>query len=248
MAFLNRTHQTGYIFAYRLLLCYWYVFRPKVRGVNVAIWFKDKILLVKPCYKNLYSLPGGYIKRSEDAETAAIRELREELNLGAFRKDLMFVDTILTTNEYKFDYTSVFETRSVLEPKVNIDNREVVGYDFYTLENALSLKLQETARIYLQKVAEKRAYCDEIETFAYYSGKKNLQIFTNRRKRSGIDRRSGDDRRRSGIIRNLKYIGRERRVGQERRTNYERRKGWVKCSKWSSVPVEGTDHQKVIAK
>jgi ADP-ribose pyrophosphatase YjhB (NUDIX family) len=72
--------------------------------VNVAIWFKDKILLVRPGYKNVYSLPGGYIKRGENRKTAAIRELEEELNLTAFRKDLKYVDTILTTDEYKYDF------------------------------------------------------------------------------------------------------------------------------------------------
>lgn len=193
-------------------------------------------------------MPGGYINRGEDTKTAAIRELSEELNLNVFRKDLTFIETILTTNEYKYDFASVFETRSVLEPQVNIDNREVIGYDLYTLEKALSLKLQETVRIYLQKVAEKRAYCDEIETHAYYSGKKNLQIITNRRKRSGIDRRSGFDRRRSGRIRNLIYIGQERRAIQERRTNHERRKDWIRFSKWSSVQIGRHHNQKASFK
>jgi len=242
---VNRLYHLFYFFAYRLLLVYWFIFRPKVRGVNVAIWVKGKILLVRPCYKNLFSMPGGYIKSREDAKTAAIRELEEELNLIVYRNDLCFVESILTTNEYKYDFTSVFETRRVLEPKVNIDNREVIGYGFFSLEDALSLRLQETVRIYLQKVAESRAYCDEIETFSYYTGRKNLQIFTNRRKRSGIDRRSGVDRRKSGRVRNLIYIGRERRVIRERRSTQERRKDWVRCSRWSSVPIEEGNSRKV---
>ena len=243
--FISRCHQALYFVAYRLLLFYWFLFRPKVRGVNVAIWFKDKILLVRPCYKNVYSLPGGYVKRGEDRKTAAIRELEEELNLTAFRTDLKYVDTILTTNEYKYDFTSIFETRSVLEPSINIEYREIIGYELLPLETAVSRKLQETTRIYLQNVAEKRAYCDEIETFSYYSGNRNLQIFTNRKKRSGIDRRSGADRRKSGKMRNLIYIGPEKRLGGERRANSERRRNWIRCSRWSSVPIEEPYRQQI---
>jgi ADP-ribose pyrophosphatase YjhB (NUDIX family) len=50
----------------------------------IAVTPEHKIVLVKLTYKKGWHLPGGGLKRGEDAENGILRELREEIGLVAF--------------------------------------------------------------------------------------------------------------------------------------------------------------------
>ena len=73
--------------AYSIINIYWRVFRPKTYGVKVSIVHpidSNKILLVRHSYgdKDLWNIPGGgYSPRKETPDEAAVREVREELNI-----------------------------------------------------------------------------------------------------------------------------------------------------------------------
>jgi 8-oxo-dGTP pyrophosphatase MutT (NUDIX family) len=71
-----------------LIKIYWRIFKPKTYGVKVLIRHPDnpeKVLLVRHSYgnKTLWNIPGGgYKPKKETPEEAAVREVREELNIA----------------------------------------------------------------------------------------------------------------------------------------------------------------------
>jgi 8-oxo-dGTP pyrophosphatase MutT (NUDIX family) len=72
----------GYRVAHRLLRAWWFVARPRVRGVKCALTDGDRVLLVRHTYGNQeWDLPGGGIRRGEPPLVAARREMEEELGV-----------------------------------------------------------------------------------------------------------------------------------------------------------------------
>lgn len=51
-----------------------------------------RVLLVKPNYRDHWSIPGGYVDQHESPHAAAGRELREELGLALHVGDLLVID------------------------------------------------------------------------------------------------------------------------------------------------------------
>ena len=72
----------GYRIAYWLLRLYWFVLRPRVRGVKCLLTDGERILLVRHTYGDRnWDLPGGTMRRRELPVDAARREISEELGL-----------------------------------------------------------------------------------------------------------------------------------------------------------------------
>ncbi|MGH7224061.1 MAG: NUDIX domain-containing protein, partial [Gemmataceae bacterium] len=65
--------------AYRLLRVWWLIRRPRHDGSVIAVWFDDRVLMVRHSYRHRLGWPGGGIKAGERAVEAAARELNEEL-------------------------------------------------------------------------------------------------------------------------------------------------------------------------
>ncbi len=53
---------------------------------------EDKILIVKPTYKDHWSVPGGVIEKDESPRSAAVREAKEEIGLDLKQMDFLGVD------------------------------------------------------------------------------------------------------------------------------------------------------------
>ena len=72
-----------YRVAYQLARVYWFVARPRQRGVKCVITRDGDVLLVRHTYGNrrAWDLPGGGIKRGEAPVDAARREIHEELGM-----------------------------------------------------------------------------------------------------------------------------------------------------------------------
>jgi ADP-ribose pyrophosphatase YjhB (NUDIX family) len=71
--------------AYALQRWVWKVFRPRTRGVKVMLFNgQAELLLIRNQYgqSDLYVLPGGGIRLLESPQSAAEREVREELGLA----------------------------------------------------------------------------------------------------------------------------------------------------------------------
>ena len=60
---------------------YWSIFKIQTQGVRVLAIQNNSIILVKHWYNPLIVMPGGGIKKYETPEQAAIRELKEEVNI-----------------------------------------------------------------------------------------------------------------------------------------------------------------------
>jgi 8-oxo-dGTP pyrophosphatase MutT (NUDIX family) len=73
-----------YRFAYQAARVYWFVARPKKRGVKCVITRGEEVLLVRHTYgdRRAWDLPGGSIKRGEEPLAAAHRETLEEVGLS----------------------------------------------------------------------------------------------------------------------------------------------------------------------
>src|SRR6266702_2630058 len=52
----------------------------------------DRVLLVKPTYKDGWDIPGGYVEPGESPKHAATREVREELGIDVVVGRLLAID------------------------------------------------------------------------------------------------------------------------------------------------------------
>lgn len=136
--------------AYRILTAGWFLFRPRRRGVFVAVWHDGRVLAIRNSYRDWLALPAGGLRRGETPEAAALRELAEEVGIHAAPGALRFVREIPSTFEWKRDRCSFFEIHldAPIEPQV--DHREVIWAGFVAPEAALAAHLAPPVRAYLE--------------------------------------------------------------------------------------------------
>ena len=118
---------------YRLQRKLWRVLRPRTRGVKVMLFNETgELLLVRHAYgrTDLFLLPGGGIRPFEAPETAARREMKEELDCGV--AELAFVSTHIATSEGKRDTVHVFRARPT--GPVRADGFEIEEARFFALD------------------------------------------------------------------------------------------------------------------
>lgn len=150
----DAAHRIVYRLGYRVLKLWWVVRRPNHTGALVALWHGDRLLLVRPSYRDGYALPGGGVRRGETPAQAARRELREETGLIVELDDLTPAIESFAANKFVKDTTHVFECRVDAEPKVRIDNREIVEAVFVTSAEANTLTIGLHLRRYLDRVSD----------------------------------------------------------------------------------------------
>lgn len=158
-----RLHRAALWLAYRLLLAGWFIFRPRRRGVFVAVWHADRLLAIRNSYRSWLALPAGGVKRGEAPLDAAVRELREEVGIAAGRDDLRFAGKIATTFEFKRDCCAFFEVALAVRPEIRVDGREVLWAGFIGPDEALrDDRLAPPVRAYLEarKTRRSRVECD----------------------------------------------------------------------------------------
>jgi ADP-ribose pyrophosphatase YjhB (NUDIX family) len=106
------------------LKLYWFIFRPKTRGVNCIIQFENKILFVRHSYgSKKWTLPGGGVKRKETFEDAVKREAREEVDI--ILNNIKKVGVYVSNKEYKIDTVQCFLSE-VDSSHFKIDNFEIL--------------------------------------------------------------------------------------------------------------------------
>ncbi len=91
---------------------------------------QSKILLIKQYGMDDYILVAGYISKGEDAETTALREIREELGVDA--ASLRFN----RTHYYGPSNTLMINFRVILDSEEIHPNEEIDSYQWFTLEEA----------------------------------------------------------------------------------------------------------------
>jgi 8-oxo-dGTP pyrophosphatase MutT (NUDIX family) len=136
---------------YLLSVVFCFIFRPAFRAVLIAVWSKNKILIVKNSYYHKFVVPGGYVHRGEHPATAAAREIKEEVGITADASRLKNRGEIKGTFRYKRETIHCFEL-ILHEPfRISLDNREVTWFDFMPLEKALRLPLSRPVKMFLKQ-------------------------------------------------------------------------------------------------
>lgn len=146
----NKIAQVFYKLAYRAFLFLWFFTRPTVYGVYVAVWHRDKLLMIKNSYKKQFTIPCGRVKRGENKAVAAVRELYEEVGIKLEKDQLSFVGEYAGKFKYATDIGTFFEIAMAELPQVQADNREVVWAQFIPLDQVSNLNLTPTVQTWLK--------------------------------------------------------------------------------------------------
>jgi 8-oxo-dGTP pyrophosphatase MutT (NUDIX family) len=145
----NKLARILYNLAYRIILLIWFFTRPTVYGVYVAVWYQQKLLIIKNSYRKRLTLPCGRIKRGEDTAQAAVRELKEEVGIDLRKRQLKFIGQYAAAQNHATDVGSFFEFEMEELPDVQVDNREVIWAQFMPLEQISTLDLNPTVKTWL---------------------------------------------------------------------------------------------------
>ena len=121
---------------YRCAAIVFSITKKRVCGSLVAVWSRDKILLVKKSYRKSWSLPGGMRKKGESWEQAAVRELFEEVGIRVDEEALSFVVEV-TGDLGPGDRARIFQVQAKDRPFIQIDRREISTAEFVAPEEAL---------------------------------------------------------------------------------------------------------------
>lgn len=136
--------------AYQGARVYWRIFRPQNHGALVALWHEGSLLLVKNSYVNYFSLPGGNVRSGETAVDAAVRELKEEINLDVDGSELRLVLDHNHEWHGRPDHVVIFELEVQERPQVTVDRREVVSAEWVTPEVARTRRLFPPLRMVIE--------------------------------------------------------------------------------------------------
>jgi 8-oxo-dGTP diphosphatase len=147
---LDPLYRIVYTVGFRLARQWWRIRRPHHRGALVAIWVRDRLLLVRQSYRRGWTLPGGGVGHGEHPRDAAQRELKEEMGIATQSEDLTPVFETTGNWDFRHDFVQIFELQLPSEPAIRIDNREVVAARFEPASAAASLPLSPALRRYLR--------------------------------------------------------------------------------------------------
>jgi ADP-ribose pyrophosphatase YjhB (NUDIX family) len=98
-------------------------------------------------YFGKYALPGGHVNKGERYTDAAVRELKEEMGIELECPQLIEVyDELFYQNKevdsrgWRVTVAVLFEIREI--PDIAIDNLEVNGYDWVSIDDILNGKYE----------------------------------------------------------------------------------------------------------
>ncbi|PIR89259.1 MAG: hypothetical protein COU07_02240 [Candidatus Harrisonbacteria bacterium CG10_big_fil_rev_8_21_14_0_10_40_38] len=123
---------------------YWFVFRPKTRGVKCVIENDGKYLFIRNNYgRGMWTFPGGGVKNDESFKDAAERECFEEV--GIKLNNIEEIGFLENRREYKRDmiycfYSKVENNNFIIDP---IEIREARWFDLDNLPRSLSYLVEE---------------------------------------------------------------------------------------------------------
>lgn len=166
----DRLFQTGYFLAYRVLRAWWFLRRPKHRGAVVALWHHGLLLVVRSSYRPRWDLPGGGVGPGEDAKTAALRELQEELGLTLPPDALTLAQAEEMFFDYRHDHVSVFEAVLPERPAIRVDNREIVAAAFRAPAAVIASGVSDYLARYIEHHGERHGRAELITSSEPASG------------------------------------------------------------------------------
>ena len=145
-------------FAFRLgfpvARVWWRLRRARHEGALVAVYVDRALLLVRSSYRVEWNFPGGSIKRGETPDAAARRELAEEIGLAATR--LLPAGDACGIWDGRRDRVHFFELRLDRLPKLQLDNREIIGARLASPEELRDIAVTGPVAAYLERVPAAR--------------------------------------------------------------------------------------------
>lgn len=103
---------------------------------------QGEILIVKPNYKDHWSIPGGTTDRNESPRDSCLREVREEVGLKLRRADFVCVDYIPKNGEKNESLQFLFYCGTISGAqirRIKLQKSELDEYRFLTPGKARSL-------------------------------------------------------------------------------------------------------------
>jgi 8-oxo-dGTP pyrophosphatase MutT (NUDIX family) len=125
---LDFAWRTAFRVGFPLARIWWRLTRPRREGVAVAVYVGSELLLVRPSYRFGWHLAGGSLRRGETPETAARRELAEEIGLSA--PALRSAGSTCIVWDGRRHRVHLFELHLIELPKLQLDNREIIAARF----------------------------------------------------------------------------------------------------------------------
>ena len=131
---------------------------PKKRMGAGVLFFneKDELLIIKPNYKDHWTIPGGVVDANESPRQAAIREVKEELGLDIDPLKLLCVNYVPDHDEKGESLQLVFYGGILNSEKIGsfkIPNKEIDGHKFIKAEELMDL-LEDRLRWRISKCLE----------------------------------------------------------------------------------------------
>jgi len=148
--------RVAYQAAYLGARIWWFIRRPQTSGALVALWYEGRLLMVRTSYRNLYSLPGGAMKRGESSRAAAERELFEELRIAIPSSTLQVGWHGTLPFECRQDTLTIWEAALDAPPAMRVDGLEVVWAGWKTIDEVRTLPVLPHIHLYLANRAESR--------------------------------------------------------------------------------------------
>ena len=127
---VDSLHRNAYRFGHLLARQWWRLRRPRGHGVAVAVWWRERLLVVRPSYRPGYDLPGGGLHPGEEPRQGAVRELAEELAVAVPRLELADLGLFSFTLDHRRIRETLFAWQPAAEPALRIDRREIVWAGF----------------------------------------------------------------------------------------------------------------------
>lgn len=117
---------------------------PKKRMAAGALIFdgEGRVLIVKPSYKDHWSIPGGVVDERESPRDACAREIREEIGITIPVGRLLCVDYTKERGEKDESLQFIFYGGVLGESglrNIRIDGKEIIDHRFVPCEEAIGL-------------------------------------------------------------------------------------------------------------
>lgn len=165
----NRLVWAAYSLGFRLLRLWWFCRRPRHQGALVAVWEDDQLLLVRPSYRAVWTLPGGGLRAGEAPSQAAARELFEETGLSLPPASLTLDGEYHVIWDHQRDHVRIYAARTdaLAAPglaALRLDGCEIRAARMMTPQQALAAGLPPFLAAYLAGRASPRSAGAGVQT------------------------------------------------------------------------------------